>query len=61
MTALISVFLTAMYSLLLKKDFAGYSILQRGDMVALAVVNGVTALAMWLMCVANEYSIWFTS
>ncbi|KZP24765.1 hypothetical protein FIBSPDRAFT_856532 [Athelia psychrophila] len=32
MTALISVFLTAMYSLLLKKDFSGYSMLQRGDM-----------------------------
>lgn len=54
MTALASIFLTAMYSMLLEKDMGSYSILQRADMIALAILNGITALAMWLV-LTNRY------
>jgi len=54
-TALASVFLTAMYAMLLSKDMGSYSALQRADMIALAVVNGIAALAMWLI-LNNHYS-----
>lgn len=40
-----------MYSMLLEKDMGSYSMLQRADMIALAILNGITALAMWLVCV----------
>lgn len=45
----ISLLLTVMYALFLSKDFHRYSELQRGIVGASAVINGITAILMYLM------------
>lgn len=52
----ISLLLTIVYSLFLSKDFHHYNKLQRAIVAASAVINGITAILMYLM-LAVRYSI----